>query len=110
MLDQLEDLGVRSQVQDKIEIAARQVFGWCLGKVELHGLDAVRPGIFYSPKGTWFRSSPTGMTTNALIPTDIRTDIERGACYNETFVDIVAGTAASVGWPVTNSLNPENEP
>ena len=82
-----------------------------LGVVTLEAFvsDAVRPGIFYSPKGTWFRSSPTGMTTNALIPTDIRTDIERGACYNDTFVDIVAGTAASVGWPVNNSLNTENE-
>jgi hypothetical protein len=31
------------------------------------------------------------MTVNALIPTDIRTDIERGACYNETFVEIALG-------------------
>ena len=33
------------------------------------------------------------MTTNALIPSDIRADIERGACYNETFVDISRGQA-----------------
>jgi len=61
-----------------------------LGAVTLRAMvsDAVRPGVFYSPKGTWFRTSATGMTVNALIPTDIRTDIERGACYNETFVDI----------------------
>ena len=61
-----------------------------LGAVVLKALvsDAVRRGVFYSPKGTWFRSSPTGMTTNALIPSDIRADIERGACFNETFVDI----------------------
>jgi anaerobic selenocysteine-containing dehydrogenase len=66
-----------------------------LGAVTLKALisDAVRPGVFYSPKGAWFRSSPTGMTTNALIPTDIRADIERGACYNETFVDIATGHA-----------------
>lgn len=66
-----------------------------LGAVTLEALvsDAVRPGVFYSPKGPWFRSSPTGMTTNALIPSDVRADIERGACYNETFVDIVAGHA-----------------
>ena len=50
--------------------------------------DAVRPGVLYSPKGTWLRTSETGTTVNALIPSDIRTDIERGACYNETFVDI----------------------
>lgn len=64
-----------------------------LGAVALEAFvsDAVRPGVFYSPKGPWFRSSPTGMTTNALIPSDIRSDIERGACYNETFVDISVG-------------------
>ena len=27
-------------------------------------------------------------TGNALIPSDIRTDIEDGACYNETFVEV----------------------
>jgi anaerobic selenocysteine-containing dehydrogenase len=50
--------------------------------------DAVRPGVLYSPKGTWLRTSHTGSTVNALIPSNLRTDIERGACYNETFVDI----------------------
>ena len=32
--------------------------------------------------------NPTGNTVNALISSDIRTDIEDGACYNETFVEI----------------------
>jgi len=50
--------------------------------------DATRAGVLYSPKGTWRVTSDTGLTANALIPSDIRTDIERGACYNETFVDI----------------------
>lgn len=50
--------------------------------------DAVLPGVLYSPKGTWLRTSKTGSTVNALIPSHIRTDIEAGACYNETFVDI----------------------
>jgi anaerobic selenocysteine-containing dehydrogenase len=50
--------------------------------------DATRAGVLYSPKGTWRATSETGLTANALIPSDIRTDIERGACYNETFVDI----------------------
>ncbi|MEQ8322731.1 MAG: molybdopterin-dependent oxidoreductase [Rhodospirillales bacterium] len=50
--------------------------------------DAVRPGVLYSPKGTWLASSATGQTINALIPSDIRADIEDGAVYNETFVDI----------------------
>ena len=49
---------------------------------------AVRPGVLYSPKGTWARNSPNGLTVNALIPADIRADIERGAVYNETFVDV----------------------
>ncbi len=50
--------------------------------------DAVRPGVLYTPKGTWLRTSTTGNTVNALISADIRTDIEKGACYNETFVGI----------------------
>jgi anaerobic selenocysteine-containing dehydrogenase len=60
------------------------------GKVTLKAVvtDAVRPGILYSPKGTWLQSSKTGLTVNALIPSDLRTDIEDGACYHETFVDV----------------------
>ena len=50
--------------------------------------DATREGVLYSPKGAWRRSSETGLTANALIPSDIRADIERGACYNETFVEV----------------------
>ena len=50
--------------------------------------EATKPGVLYSPKGTWRASSETGYTANALIPVDIRTDIEDGACYNETFVDV----------------------
>lgn len=61
-----------------------------LGEVLLRAsvTDAVRPGVLYSPKGTWIHSSETGRTVNALIPSDLRTDIERGACYNETFVEL----------------------
>ncbi|WP_419910140.1 molybdopterin-dependent oxidoreductase [Hoeflea sp.] len=50
--------------------------------------DKVLAGVLYSPKGTWLRSSDTGYTVNALISADIRADIEEGACYNETFVEI----------------------
>ncbi len=50
--------------------------------------DATRSGVVYSPKGTWRKTSDTGLTVNALIPSDLRTDIEDGACYNETFVDV----------------------
>ena len=56
--------------------------------LKLSVTDATRQGVLYSPKGTWLGTSETGLTTNALIPSDLRTDIERGACYNETFVDV----------------------
>ena len=50
--------------------------------------DATRQGVLYSPKGAWRSTSDSGLTANALIPSDLRTDIEHGACYNETFVDV----------------------
>ncbi|MGO1120869.1 molybdopterin-dependent oxidoreductase [Rhodovibrionaceae bacterium A322] len=61
-----------------------------LGAVNLTAVltTAVRPGVLYSPKGTWLNSSQTGQTVNALIPADLRTDIEDGACYHETFVEV----------------------
>lgn len=56
--------------------------------------DATRPGVLYSPKGTWRATSRTGFTVNALIPANIRTDIEDGACYHETFVEVKAASEA----------------
>lgn len=50
--------------------------------------DATREGVLYSPKGTWRNTSDTGLTSNALISSKVRADLERGACYNETFVDV----------------------
>ncbi|WP_085910142.1 molybdopterin-containing oxidoreductase family protein [Kiloniella majae] len=50
--------------------------------------DKVKPGVFYSPKGTWLKSSDSNQTVNALINSETRTDIMSGACYNDTFVDI----------------------
>lgn len=50
--------------------------------------DSVKPGILYTPKGTWLATSETGQTVNALISSEIRTDIMDGVCYNETFVRI----------------------
>lgn len=50
--------------------------------------EATQPGVLYSAKGTWRASSGTGLTVNSLIPADIRTDIEDGACYHETFVEV----------------------
>lgn len=48
----------------------------------------VQPGVTYSPKGTWCCTSDTGLTANALIPVDQRTDIGSGAVYNDTFIDV----------------------
>ncbi|MDH3714789.1 MAG: molybdopterin-dependent oxidoreductase, partial [Gammaproteobacteria bacterium] len=61
-----------------------------LGRVGLLAsiTDAVKPGVVYSAKGAWLATSPAGLTVNALISADVRTDIEHGACYNETLVDI----------------------
>jgi len=66
------------------------------GRVHLRArvTEDVRPGVLYSPKGTWLRTSPTGQTVNALIPSDVRVDIEQGAAYNETFVDLKRVAAA----------------
>ncbi len=63
------------------------------GEVTLRAVvtDAVQPGVLYSPKGTWLKSSFTRQTVNALIPVEVRADIEEGAAYNETFVDIRVG-------------------
>ncbi len=60
------------------------------GRVTLEALitEKVRAGVLYSPKGTWLGTSETGQTVNALIPSKLRTDIERGACYNDTFVEV----------------------
>lgn len=52
--------------------------------------EAMQRGVLYSPKGAWRHSSASGYTTNALIPAQLRTDIGDGACYNETFVEVLA--------------------
>ena len=61
-----------------------------LGSVSLKAVvtDATRPGVLYTPKGTWLQTSSTGQTVNALISADMKTDIVEGACYNETFVEL----------------------
>ncbi len=48
----------------------------------------VKQGVVYTPKGAWQASSRSGMTVNALMSADLRTDIMEGACYNDTFVAI----------------------
>jgi anaerobic selenocysteine-containing dehydrogenase len=51
--------------------------------------DATRPGVVFSPKGVWLRTSSTGRTVNALVPND-KADICDGACYNDTRVEVAA--------------------
>ncbi len=62
-----------------------------LGEVRLvlKVTDATRPGVVFSPKGVWLRTSTTGQTTNALVPND-KADISDGACYNDTRVEVAA--------------------
>ncbi len=49
--------------------------------------DTVKAGTVYSPKGTWFKTSDTQQTVNALISGDYA-DIIGGACYNDTRVEV----------------------
>lgn len=47
----------------------------------------VRESVLYVPKGAWLKSSLTGHTVNALIPSH-RADLAGGACYNDCRVDV----------------------
>lgn len=51
--------------------------------------DATRPGVVFSPKGTWLKTSDNGRTVNALVP-NAKADICDGACYNDTRVEVTA--------------------
>ncbi|MGR3760194.1 molybdopterin-dependent oxidoreductase [Roseobacteraceae bacterium NS-SX3] len=79
-----EDAAARG-LEDGALVRVRNRRGTVILRLKLSG--ATRPGVLYSPKGTWLASSQTGQTVNALIPADLRTDIAGGVCYNETFVD-----------------------
>lgn len=52
--------------------------------------DAVPPGVVASEKGAWLASSPTGQTISALASADDRADLARGACFNDTAVEVSA--------------------
>jgi anaerobic selenocysteine-containing dehydrogenase len=54
--------------------------------------DATRPGVVFSAKGVWLRTSDTGRTSNVLVPNG-KADICDGACYNDTRVEVAALTA-----------------
>lgn len=51
--------------------------------------DNVRPGVLYSPKGSWFRTTPNDQTVSALAPTT-KADLSQGACFNDCKVEVVA--------------------
>jgi anaerobic selenocysteine-containing dehydrogenase len=50
--------------------------------------DAVPPGVVASEKGAWIATSPTGQTISALVSAVDRADLGKGACYNDTGVDV----------------------
>jgi anaerobic selenocysteine-containing dehydrogenase len=52
--------------------------------------DAVPPGVVASEKGAWIATSPTGQTISALVSTEDRADLGKGACYNDTAVEVAA--------------------
>lgn len=49
--------------------------------------DAVRPGVIYSPKGSWFVTTHNKQTVSALAPTS-KADLSHGACYNDCRVEV----------------------
>ena len=52
--------------------------------------DAVPRGVVASEKGAWIATSATGQTISALVSTTDRADIAKGACYNDTGVEVAA--------------------
>jgi anaerobic selenocysteine-containing dehydrogenase len=55
--------------------------------------DAVPPGVVASEKGAWIATSETGQTISALVSADAQADLAKGACYNDTAVEVEA-------WPI----------
>lgn len=55
--------------------------------------DAVPPGVVAPEKGAWIATSETGQTISALVSADARADLAKGACYNETAVEVQAWPA-----------------
>jgi anaerobic selenocysteine-containing dehydrogenase len=55
--------------------------------------DAVPPGVVASEKGAWIATSETGQTISALVSADAQADLAKGACYNDTSVEVEAWPA-----------------
>jgi anaerobic selenocysteine-containing dehydrogenase len=70
---------------------AKEVRVWNdLGSVilPLRVTDAVTPGVVASEKGAWLATSATAQTISALVSAELRADLARGACYNDTGVEV----------------------
>jgi anaerobic selenocysteine-containing dehydrogenase len=52
--------------------------------------DAVPPGVVASEKGAWIATSTNGQTISALVSTEKRADLAKGACYNDVGVEVAA--------------------
>jgi anaerobic selenocysteine-containing dehydrogenase len=50
--------------------------------------DAVPPGVVASEKGAWLSTSRTGQTISALVSADMKADLAKGACFNDTRVEV----------------------
>lgn len=63
-----------------------------LGEVFLPLLvtEAVPPGVVASEKGAWIATSSNGQTISALVSTEKRADLAKGACYNDVGVEVEA--------------------
>ena len=55
--------------------------------------DAVPPGVVASEKGAWIATSANGQTISALVSTELRADLAKGACYNDVGVEVSAARA-----------------
>ena len=76
----------------KLEGAAKVRVWNDLGEVLLPLVvtDAVPPGVVSSEKGAWIATSPNGQTISALVSTQLRADLAKGACYNDVGVEVAA--------------------
>ncbi|MBV8835021.1 MAG: molybdopterin-dependent oxidoreductase [Alphaproteobacteria bacterium] len=52
--------------------------------------EAIAPGVVASEKGAWLATSPTGQTISALVSADDCADLAKGACFNDTRVEVEA--------------------
>ena len=60
-----------------------------LGEVHLplRITDRVAPGVVWTLKGAWMRTSDNGQTVSALCPAH-HADLAEGACYNDARVEV----------------------